>query len=85
MKILCPRKRKVSCNTITFGLFAGKKSSNSGKMSQVKTSKVKTRDLQAPVNKKAQKARKKQNQRLVKEQKQKEKAQKKHNKKSEND
>ncbi|MGB5323756.1 transporter [Lutimonas sp.] len=81
---IMPQEKKSFFNTITFGLFAGKKSSNSGKMRQVKTSKVKTRDLQAPVNKKAQKARKKQNQRLVKEQKQKEKAQKKHNKKSEN-
>lgn len=81
---IMPQEKKSFFNTITFGLFAGKKSSNNGKMRQVKTSKVKTRDLQAPVNKKAQKARKKQNQRLVKEQKQKEKAQKKHNKKSEN-
>jgi len=54
-------------------------------MREVKTSKVKTRDLNAPVNKKAQKARKKENDRLVKEQKKKEKAQKKYNKKSEND
>jgi len=79
------KEKKSFFNTITFGLFAGGKSSNNGKMRDVKTSKVKTRDIQAPVNKKAQKARKKQNDRLVKEQKQKEKAQKKHNKKSEND
>ncbi len=82
---IMPKEKKSFFNTITFGLFAGKKSSSNGKMREVKTSKVKTRDINAPVNKKAQKARKKQNQRLVKEQKQKEKAQKKHNKKSEND
>ena len=81
---IMPQEKKSFFNTITFGLFAGNKASKSGKMREVKTSKVKTRDLNAPVNKKAQKARKKQNQRLVKEQKQKEKAQKKHNKKSEN-
>ena len=79
------KEKKSFLNTITFGLFAGNKSSNNGKMRDVKTSKVKTREIEAPVNKKAQKARKKQNDRLVKEQKQKEKAQKKHNKKSEND
>jgi len=62
-------------------LFAGGKSSNNGEMRNVKSSKAKTRSIEAPVNKKAQKARKKQNDRLVKEQKQKEKAQKKHNKK----
>ena len=79
------KEKKSFLNTITFGLFAGGKSSNNGKMRDVKSSKVKTRDIEAPVNKKAQKARKKQNDRLVKEQKQKEKAQKKHDKKSEND
>jgi len=82
---IMPQQKKSFFNTITFGLFAGNKSSNNGKMREVKSSKVKTRDIKAPVNKKAQKARKKQNQRLVKEQKQKEKAQKKYNKKSEND
>ena len=82
---IMPKEKKSFFNTITFGLFAGNKSSNKGKMREVKSSKVKTRDINAPVNKKAQKARKKQNQRLVKEQKQKEKAQKKYNKKSEND
>ena len=82
---MMPKQKKSFWNTITFGLFAGGKSSNNGKMREVKTSKVKTRDINAPVNKKAQKARKKANQRLVKEQKQKEKAQKKYNKKSEND
>jgi len=75
------KEKKSFLNTITFGLFAGGKSSNNGKMRDVKSSKVKTRSIEAPVNKKAQKARKKQNDRLVKEQKQKEKAQKKHNKK----
>ncbi len=79
------KEKKSFLNTITFGLFAGSKSSNNGEMRNVKTSKAKTRDISAPVNKKAQKARKKQNDRMVKEQKQKEKAQKKHNKKSEND
>ena len=73
---MMPKQKKSFWNTITFGLFAGGKSSNNGKMREVKTSKVKTRDINAPVNKKAQKARKKANQRLVKEQKQKEKAQK---------
>ncbi len=75
------KEKKSFLNTITFGLFAGGKSSNSGEMRDVKSSKAKTRSIEAPVNKKAQKARKKQNDRLVKEQKQKEKAQKKHNKK----
>ena len=77
-------QKKSFWNTITFGLFAGNKSSNSGKMRDVKSSKAKTRSLEPPVNKKAQKARKKQNKRLVQDQKQQEKAQKKHNKKSEN-
>ena len=75
------KEKKSFLNTITFGLFAGSKSSNNGEMRDVKTSKAKTRSIEAPVNKKAQKARKKQNDRLVNEQKQKEKAQKKHNKK----
>ena len=71
-------------NTITFGLFAGNRSgSNNGKMREVKSTKAKTRSLEPPVNKKAQKARKKQNKRLVEEQKKKEKAQKKYDKKSE--
>jgi len=74
-------QKKGFWNTITFGLFAGNKSSNNGQMRNVKSSKAKTRSLEAPVNKKAQKARKKQNKRLVKEQKQKEKAQKKYDKK----
>ena len=50
-------------------------------MRNVKSSKAKTRSLEAPVNKQAQKARKKQNKRLVQEQKKKEKAQKKYDKK----
>ena len=82
---LLPKEKKSFWNTITFGLFAGNKSSSNGKMRDVKTSKVKTRSLEAPVNKKAQKARKKQNKLQVKEQKQKEKAEKKYSKKSEND
>lgn len=79
------QEKKGFFNTITFGLFAGNKSksANSGKMRNVKTSKVKTRSLEAPVNKKAQKARKKQNKRLIEEQKKKEKAQKKYDKKKE--
>ncbi len=77
-------QKKGFWNTITFGLFAGNKSSNNGKMRDVKSTKAKTRSLEAPVNKQAQKARKKQNKRLVQEQKEKEKAQKKYNKKSEN-
>ena len=68
------------------GLFAGglfKKNKNSdAQMRSVKTSKVKTRSLVPPVNKKAQKAKKKQNKRLVKEQKAREKAEKKYNKKA---
>ena len=76
--------KKSFWNTITFGLFAGNKSSSgNGKMRNVKSSKAKTRSIEAPVNKKAQKARKKQNKRLVDEQKKKEKAQKKYDKKSE--
>ena len=81
---MMPKEKKSFWNTITFGLFAGNKSSSSGDMRQVKTAKAKTRSIEAPVNKKAQKARKKQNDRMVKEQKKKEKAQKKYNKKSEN-
>ncbi len=80
-----PKEKKSFLNTITFGLFAGGKSSSNGKMRDVKTSKVKTRNIEAPVNKKAQKARKKQNKRQVQEKKQKEKAEKKYSKKSEND
>jgi len=74
-----PNQKKSFWNTITFGLFDSNKSSSGRKMRNVKTSKVKTRDIKAPVNKKAQKARKKQNKRMVKEQKQKEKAEKKSN------
>ncbi len=74
-------QKKGFWNTITFGLFAGNKSSNNGQMRNVKSSKAKTRSLEPPVNKKAQKARKKQNKRLVQEQKKKEKAQKKYDKK----
>ncbi len=71
-------------NKITFGLFAGgNTSSNNKKMRNVKTSKAKTRSLEPPVNKKAQKAKKKNNKRLIKQQKEKEKAQKKYNKKLE--
>ena len=77
-------EKKGFLNTITFGLFAGKKkSSSSKKMRSVKTSKAKTRSLEPPVNKKAQKAKKKNNKRLIKEQKKREKAQKKYNKKVE--
>ena len=76
--------KKGFWNTITFGLFAGNKSSSgNGKMRNVKSTKAKTRSIEAPVNKKAQKARKKQNKRLVDEQKKIEKAQKKYDKKSE--
>ncbi len=63
------------------GLFK-KNKNNDSKMRSVKTTKAKTRSLEPPVNKKAQKARKKQNKRLVKEQKAKEKAEKKYNKKA---
>lgn len=79
--------KKGFFNTITFGLFAGKNnaSDSSGKMREVKTRSAKTRSLEPPVNKKAQKARKKQNKKLVKEEKKREKAEKKYNKKFEND
>ncbi|MCK4562448.1 MAG: transporter [Flavobacteriaceae bacterium] len=78
------KENKSFFNKITFGLFGGnKKSSNSKKMRNVKTSKAKTRSLEPPVNKKAQKAKKKNNKRLIKQQKEREKAQKKHNKKLE--
>lgn len=80
---LLEQEKKGFFNTITFGLFAGNKTSQNTKMRNVKTSKVKTRSLEPPINKKAQKARKKQNKQLVKQQKQKEKAQKKYNKKAE--
>ncbi|WKK65204.1 transporter [Lutimonas zeaxanthinifaciens] len=76
-EINVPQQKKSFFDTITFGLFAGNKSSNSGKMREVKTSKVKPRELQAPVNKKAQKARKKASKQAEKERKQREKAQKK--------
>ncbi len=77
-------ENKSFFNKISFGLFAGgNKSSSNKKMRNVKTSKVKTRSLEPPVNKKAQKAKKKNNKRLIKQQKEKEKAQKKYNKKLE--
>ena len=80
------KPKKGFFNTITFGLFAGKDSGgSSGKMREVKTRSAKTRSLEPPVNKKAQKARKKQNKKLVKEEKKREKAEKKYNKKFEND
>lgn len=73
-------------STITFGLFDGNNQySQNGKMRDVKTRSAKTRTLEPPVNKKARKARKKQNKKLVKEQKKREKAQKKYNKKIENE
>lgn len=78
---IMPKEKKSFWTTITFGLFAGNKSTNTGKMRNVKTSKVKTRSLEPPVNKKAQKARKKQNKMQVKQNKKKEKAEKKSNKK----
>ncbi len=77
------QEKKGFFNKITFGLFAGSKTPGSKKMRNVKTSKVKTRSLVPPVNKKAQKAKKKNNKRLIKQQKEKEKAQKKYNKKLE--
>ncbi|MCF6222194.1 MAG: transporter [Flavobacteriaceae bacterium] len=77
------KEKKSFFNKITFGLFAGSKTPGSKKMRNVKSSKVKTRSLVAPVNKKAQKAKKKNNKRLIKQQKEKEKAQKKYNKKLE--
>ncbi|MCA0933788.1 transporter [Lutimonas saemankumensis] len=76
-EINVPKQKKSFFDTITFGLFAGNKSSNNGKMREVKSAKVKTRELQAPVNKKAQKARKKASKQAEKERKQREKAQKK--------
>lgn len=78
------KEKRGFFSVITFGLFDKNKSSSSKKMRNVKSSNVKTRSLEPPVNKKAQKARKKQNKQLVKEQQQREKAQKKQAKKSEN-
>ena len=54
-EINMPKEDKSFWDTITFGLFAGGKKSNNGQMRSVKSAKVKTRDIQAPVNKKAQK------------------------------
>ncbi len=70
-------------NTITFGLFAGNKYNynKNEKMRKVKTSKVKERSLEPPVNKKAQKAQKKRNKQQIKQQNSKEKAEKKYYKK----
>lgn len=83
-EIKLEEEKKGFFNTITFGLFAGdKQGSNSKKMRNVKTSKVKTRSLEPPVNKKAQRAKKKNNKRLIKQQKQREKAERKYNKKLE--
>jgi hypothetical protein len=78
------KEKRGFLSVITFGLFDKNKSSSNKKMRTVKSSNVKTRSLEPPVNKKAQKARKKQNKQLVKEQQQREKAQKKQAKKSEN-
>jgi hypothetical protein len=64
-----------------WGLFDGSRKARKG--TDVKTTKAKTRSLTPPVNKKAQKARKKNNKRLIEEQKKREKAQKKYNKKLE--
>ncbi|MEN8124168.1 MAG: transporter [Bacteroidota bacterium] len=77
------QEKKGFFNTITFGLFSGKKSKpkKNEKMRKVKTPKVKKRSLEPPVNKKAQKAKKKRNKQLIKQQKRKEKAEKKYYKK----
>ena len=61
------------------GLFSGNKSNGSGKRG-VKSVRAKERTLTPPVNKKAQKAKKKQNKQLIKQQKSKEKAEKKYDK-----
>ncbi|MEN8187387.1 MAG: transporter, partial [Bacteroidota bacterium] len=58
----------------TFEWLKSNKKSSKTNRRKVKTSKVKKRDLEAPVNKKAQKAKKKRNKHLIKQQKQKEKA-----------
>lgn len=63
------------------GLFKGSK--NKKQTSDVKSVSAKQRSLTPPVNKKAQKAKKKNNKRLIDEQKKTEKAQKKYNKKLE--
>lgn len=77
------KEKKGFFNTITFGLFASgvSKQNKNDKIRKVKTSKVKERSLEPPVNKKAQKTQKKRNKRLIKQQKQKEKAEKKYYKK----
>ncbi len=61
------------------GLFSGKKSNGSSQR-DVGSVKAKQRSLTPPVNKKAQKAKKKQNKQLIKQQKSKEKAEKKYSK-----
>ncbi len=67
----------------TFKWIKSNKNSKDKKMREVKTSKVKKRDIEAPVNKKANKAQKKRNKELVKRQNKKEKAEKKYRKKQE--
>ena len=77
------KPKKGFFETITFGVFAGKKQKQGGKMPEIRSYDVKPRDLEPPVNKKAEKARKKQNKRLIKEEKKREKAEKKYSEKLE--
>jgi len=81
--ILDQDKKGFFRSLFSWGLFNGSKK-NKNQKTNVKTVKAKERTLKAPVNKKAQKARKKNNKRLIQEQKNKEKAQQKYNKKLEN-
>jgi hypothetical protein len=79
--ILDQDKKGFFGRLFNWGLFDG--SNKSRNSSNVKSVKAKERSLKPPVNKKAQKARKKNNKRLIEEQKKREKAQKKYNKKLE--
>jgi hypothetical protein len=83
--IRLPQEERSFFDKITFGLFAGNKSAKKVKNpAKVKTIKAKPRKLEPPVNKKAQKAKKKRNKQLIKQQKHKEKAEKKYYKKKKN-
>ncbi len=75
------KPKKGFFETITFGIFAGKKYKQGGKMPELRSYNVKPRDLEPPVNKKVERARKKQNKRLIKEDKKRQKAEKKYSEK----
>jgi len=75
------KPKKGFFETITFGIFAGNKYKQGGKMPELRSYNVKPRDLEPPVNKKVERAKKKQNKRLIKEDKKRQKAEKKYSKK----